>query len=191
MKKLLFILPAISLLCGCELPFLKIEEKLPEPTAEEPQTPGKMSVLKSVKLTKANDGLTEEDSVGTSEVKLAIEETNENYVVEFGPNCWNHPNYAEICMKEDAYIKSKSNYVVNRLVIDFLNKNGANFAVKKENDEVVTAHESDTKTEFTGTKDYGKVYEYPIDGSSWSISCTSNEYRTFLYSVTIIFTIEI
>ena len=190
-KKLLFVLPLATLLCGCELPFLKTEEKLPDPVPEESQTPGKTSVLKSVKLTKSNDKLTTEDSTGLTEVSLAIEDTKESYVLEIGPNCWNHSKYEEICMKDDAYIKSKSNFVVNRLVIDYMSKNGANFAVKAGNDEVITAHESSTKTEFSGDKDYGAVLEYPINGSNWSITCTSTEYKTFLYSVTVIFTIEI
>ena len=190
-KKLLFVLPLAALLCGCELPFLKTEEKLPEAEPEESQTPGKTSVLKSVKLKKSNDGLTTDDSTDVSEVSIDIEGTEEKYTFEMGPNCWNHPNYEEIGMKDNAYIKSKSNYVVNRLVIDYMSKNGTNFAVKDGNNSIVTAHESTVETEFKGSKDYGAVLEYPISGNAWSITCSSTEYKTFLYSVTVVFTIEI
>ena len=179
MKKILFVLPTISLLCGCELPFLKTGEKLS----------GVDSNLKSVKITKFNCGLTGDDSTVAFQTSLDIEGTQEKYTFEVGPNCYNHHNYEEFLIKKDGYFKSISTYSVDRLVIDYFSGKGVNFEVLNAGGELVEPHESETASEYASTQDKGAVLEYPINGSAWTIRNVT-EYKPAFYSVTVFFSME-
>ena len=184
MKKLLFVLPLAALLCGCELPFLKTEEKLPEPETQE-----KNQELKSIKITKSNCGLTGDDSTTAFQTSLDIENRQEKYTFEVGPNCYNHANYEEFLIKKGGYFKSISTYHVDRLVIDYMSKKGVNFEVLDANGAAVTSHTSNVGTEYPAADDYGAVLEYPINGTAWTIRNTT-EYKPAFYSVTVVFVME-
>lgn len=173
MKKLLFILPFALLLGACRTD----AEPLPDVPAE----------AKSVKLTKANCGLTTDDSTAAFTTLLDIEGSEAKYEFEIGPNCYAHSTYEEFLIKKDGYIKSKSEYKVDRLVIDYMSKKGINFEVLNASNTVVESHTSTVKTEYPAADDYGAVVEYPIDGNSWTIRNTT-EYKPAFYSITVIFT---
>ena len=174
MKKLLFALPFLALLGACAEP----EEPLPAPSVES----------KSVKLTKANCGLTNDDSTEAFETSLDIEGKEEKYVFEIGPNCYAHKTYQEFLIKKNGYIKSKSTYKVDRLVIDYFSGKGVNFEVLDATGTAVSSHESTVATEFPGEDDKGAVLEYPINGNSWTIQNTT-DYKPAFYSVTVVFSI--
>jgi len=176
MKKLLLLLPAIALLGACA----ETEEPLPEPSVES----------KSVKLTKANSGLTVDATTEAKQVSLDIEGKEEKYTFEFSAKCNGHKDYEEFVLKDDAYLKSVSTYKVDRLVIDYMSKKGLTFEVKNANNEAVTSRESTVQTEFSGADDYGAVLEYPINGNSWALYNTNTgKAGTCIYSVTVIFEI--
>ena len=185
MKKLLFVLPFTALMCGCELPFLKTEEKLPDPELTETQS------IKKVKITKSNSGLTGDDSTEAFDTSFDIEGREEKYVVEIGPNCYNHHTYNEFLIKPEGYIKSKSTYHVDRLVIDYFSGKGVNFEVLDANGGVVTSHESSVETEYPATSDKGAVLEYPINGTAWTIRNVTEFNKPAFYSVTVVFVMEI
>ena len=172
MKKLLFVLPFIALLGAC--------------ATTEPQLPPSDPETKSVKLTKANCGLTNDDSTAAFETSLDIEGKEEKYTFEIGPNCYAHATYEEFLIKKDGYIKSKSQYKVDRLIIDYMSKKGINFIVENAAGEAVTSHESSVATEYPAADDYGAVLEYPVNGNAWTIKNTS-EYKPAFYSVTVVF----
>ena len=174
MKKLLFALPLIALLGACA----EEAEPLTPPSAE----------TKTVKLVKSNCGLTGDDSVEAFDVSLDIEGKEEKYTLEIGPNCYAHSTYDEFLIKKDGYIKSKSQYTVDRLIIDFVNKKGVNFIVENASGEAVESHASTVQTEFPGENDYGYVLEYPIDGNAWKIKNTT-DFKPAFYSVTVVFSL--
>ena len=173
MKKVLFILPFALLLGACRVD----ADPLPE-VADN---------AKSVKLTKANCGLTGEDSTAEFVTALDIEGSEAKYEFSIGPNCYAHATYEEFLIKKDGYIKSKSEYKVDRLVIDYMSKKGINFEVLNAEGSAVESHTSTVATEYPAEDDYGAVVEYPIDGTSWTIRNTT-DYKPAFYSVTVIFT---
>ena len=173
MKKVLFILPFALLLGACRAD----AEPLPEVPAE----------VKSVKLTKTNCGLTGEDSTAAFTTALDIEGSEAKYEFEIGPNCYAHATYEEFLIKKDGYIKSKSEYKVDRLVIDYMSKKGINFEVLNAGGDIVESHTSTVATEYPAEDDFGAVVEYSIGGSSWTIRNTT-EYKPAFYSITVIFT---
>ena len=174
MKKLLFVIPFVALLGAC--------------FESEPELPKVEESAKSVKLTKANCGLTQDDNVTAFEKSLEIEGSEEKYTFEIGPNCYAHKSYDEFLIKKGGYIKSKSTYNVDRLIIDYFSGKGTNFEVLDANNQIVSSHESSVATEYPGDNDKGAVLEYPINGTSWTIRNTT-EYKPAFYSVTVVFTI--
>ena len=174
MKKLLFVIPFVALLGACNDP----EPELPDP---EPSS-------LSVKLTKDNSGLTNEDSTEQFDVSFGLKGTSKRYVIEIGPNCYAHETYDEFLIKKDGYIKSKCDFKVDRLIIDYMSKKGVNFIVENAKGEEVESHESKVKTEYPAEEDYGAVLEYPINGNAWKIKNTT-EYKPAFYSVTVVFTL--
>ena len=177
MKKLLVLLPSFLLLASCG-------------AAPEDTLPPAKDESFSVKLTKANCGLTNEDSTEAFVTALDVEGKTIKYEFEIGPNCYIHSEYAEFLIKKDGYIKSKSNYYVDRLIIDYMSKKGVNFEVLNANNEAVTSHESTVTTEYPGENDYGAVLEYPIDGNAWTIRNTT-DYKPAFYSVRVIFSAQL
>ena len=184
MKKLLLVLPVFALLAGCDW-FVEPEEKLPDPNPKENE------VIKSVKLTKFNCGLTSDDSTEAFETSLDIEGKTEKYTFEIGPNCYNHAEYDEFLIKPNGYIKSKSSYRVDRLVIDYFSKKGVNFEVLDASNNTVAYHESSVTTEYPGENDFGAVIEYPINGTSWTIQNTTEYNKPAFYSITVIFVMAV
>ena len=184
MEKRLFILPLAIFLCSCDLPFLKEGEKLLEPEVKPTE------VVKSVKITKSNCGLTGDDSTEAFQTSLDIEGTNEKYTFEVGPYCYNHHNFNEFLIKKNGYFKSVSTYRVDRLVIDYFSGKGVNFEVLNASETVVESHTSDVATEYPGANDKGAVLEYPISGNTWTIRNVT-DYKPAFYSVTVVFVMEI
>ena len=181
MKKLLLVLPLIALLGACA----ETEEPLPEPT------PTETTEIKSVKLTSANSGLTSDNAAQPVQTSLDIEGRTEKYTFEFSTGCYVDSRYPEFVLKDSNYLKSVSNYNVDRLVVDYMSKKGITFEVKDANNAVVTSHESTVATEHSGADDYGAVLEYPINGTAWSLYNTNTgKAGTSIYSVTVIFEME-
>ncbi len=170
MKKSLFILPFAMLLVSCLQPASEL------PSVNEDS--------KQVKLTKANSGLTRDDSTTEFTVSLDIPGSESKYEFLIGPNCYAHATYEEFLIKKDGYIKSKSTYHVDRLIIDYMSKKGVNFKVFSGETEVAS-HESSVPTEYPAEDDYGAVLEYPINGTSWSIT-NETDYKPAFYSVTVV-----
>lgn len=154
------------------------EEELP-PVGKE---------TKTVKLTKANCGLTSEDSTSEQTLSLSVTGSEEKYEFTIGPNCYAHEEYEEFLIRKDGYIKSRSKYHVDRLIVDYFSKKGINFEVLDASNKQVSAHESSVPTEFPKPEDSGAVLEYPINGSSWTIRNVS-EFKPAFYSLTVVFTL--
>ena len=177
MKKALFLLSSLFLLGACAEP--------------EPELPPAQPEAVSVKLTKSVSGLegTSKTSPSVEEkvIQLSIEGKTEKYEIIMGTNLYNHADYDEIVMMNGGYIKSKSQYTVDRLRIDYFSGKGTNFEVLNANNEVVTKHESSVPTDFPGDDDKGEVLEYPINGTSWTIRNTTVNKPAF-YSITVLFT---
>lgn len=174
MKRLLLLLPILTLVGGC--------------AKQEPPLPNPGENSKTVKLVKSNSGLTDEISTEAFDIILPIEGKEEGYEIEIGVNCYAHKSYEEFLITKNGYIKSKSKYMVDRLIIDFVNKKGVNFTVENGDGEVVESHTSTIPSEYSGEEDYGYVLEYPINGNAWIIKNTT-EYKPAFYSVTVVFTI--
>ena len=139
-------------------------------------------------LTKTNCGLTTDDSTEeiTTIIKAKQDESIE-YSVKIGVPSYQSGKYNEFIIKQGAYIKSNSDYHVDRLIIDFFGNKGTNYDVYANKDgsgEKVAYHESSIQPE--DPNDGGVVYEYPINGNEWCIS-NSTVYKPSFYSITIVF----
>lgn len=177
MKRLILTLLPICLLAGCA----------PEP--EKPLDPVTPTML-SAKLSKANSGLTSEDSTEVKSLSLPVEGSEATYSLEIGVPCYNHSTHDEIIMKPGAYFKSNSSYKVDRLIIDYFGTKGTNFDVFNNLDgsgEKLVGHESSVQP--VDPTDGGKVLEYSIGGSEWIIKNNTEVNKPGFYSVTIVFTI--
>ena len=174
MKKALYLLPTLFMVIGCG----NQPSGLLPPISED---------AKIVKLTKANCGLTNDDSTEEFEVTLDIENSTEKYEILVGPNCYAHSKYEEFLIKKNGYIKSKSTFQVDRLIIDYMSKKGANFKVYS-GENLVSPYNSTYQTEYPAQDDYGAVLEYPINGTSWTIS-NDSDYKPAFYSVRVVFTL--
>lgn len=174
MKKSFMLLPFLFLFGGCSEP--------------EPELPPVNPEANSVKLTKTNCGLTNDTSISASTVSLDIADKKEKYEMEIGPNCYAHKTHEEFLIMKDGYIKSRSTYNVDRLVIDYMSKKLINFKVYDATNTEVAPHESSVPTQYPNEGDFGAVVEYPINGTSWKIA-NDTEYKPAFYSVTVYFTI--
>ena len=179
MKKLLFVLSLTALLVGCAK----------EPAGNLPPVEG---TTYSVTLTPENSTLTGDDSTTATRVELsAKEDANVKYTVEIGVPCYVKTlgsGLKEIVVKPNAYIKSISNYTVDRLVVDFYGGKGINHKVYAKADGTgneVEYHTSEVAP--VDPNDDGTVYEYPINGTEWGIYNKTEYNKPAFYSVTIIF----
>lgn len=173
MKKLLLLLPFLALVCACNNP---------DPVLPPPEGPTKL-----VKMNKANCGLTTDDSAVAFEISLDIDGEEAQYTFEIGPNCYAHSTYEEFAIKEGGYITAKSEYYVDRLIVDYMSKNGTTFKVEDASGKTAKKHTASLPTEYSGANDYGETLEYPIKGTSWKITNSGDGFKAFLYSIRVIF----
>lgn len=177
--KLIIIIPFVSLI-GCAP-----EPKKPLP----PVTADSYTVV----LDPTNSTLTTDDSTSTISLSLIAKEDEEViYELEIGAPCYlkNVSSYQEIIMKNGGFFRSKSNYKVDRLILDIYEGKGINYEVHNHKDgsgEVLEYHESTISPIYP--EDSGAVYEYEINSTEWSITNTT-VYKPAFYSVTIVFEIE-
>lgn len=186
MKKLLLLLP-IVLLTSC----------VPEPTPAPSTSTGTSTIETNsyqAVLNPTTSGLISYDQgVDTSEElspKLPIEGQDFTYDVAIGSPCYYSSKHKEMIMKNGAYFKSTSTYVVEKLIVDFYAGQGINFNVYAGQDasgEALPYYASSVAPEVSGS-DGGTVYEYFINGTSWYMNNTSTNKDGF-YSVTIVFSI--
>ncbi len=175
MKKLLFLLPiAVLTLASCR----------ENPKPKLPKFDGASAVL-----TPEASTLTEQDSKEITTVELSIPDRKETYKVEIGKDCYiktTNGGFKEIIVKPGSYIKSVSNYKVDRLIIDTFGKKGINFNVydnvKGEGDAI---HEHESEVQPVEPGDGGMVLEYPINTSEWIIKNETKFNKPAFYSVTI------
>lgn len=174
MKKLLFLCPLLLVAVACAP---KAEEVLPPSQADY-----------SILITKSNCGLTADDSEVAIQTSLASYEDPEvKYTFEIGAPAYQHANFNEFVIKKGSYIKSVSEYKVERLIIDFYSSKGVNFNVfnnKEGSGSPLNYHESTILPE--DPTDGGCVYEYEINGIEWCINNTS-DYKPAFYSIMVVF----
>ena len=182
MKKtfLLSILPLI-LITGCAN---EPEDELPPPEAAY-----------HAKLTADNSTLTLDDSTAPIIVDIPSEEDpNIKYSFEIGNPCYINTKSAvalQICLKPGVSIKSKSNYYVDRLVVDFYGGKGINYEVYNnvnKTGEKVTYHSSSRTP--TDPDDYGTVYEYSIQSTGWNIFNATDFNKPTFYYIEVFFAIS-
>ena len=142
-----------------------------------------------VKLTPENCGLTNDDSSAAKTVTLNPDSSSSiEYSLEIGAPCYLHKTFHEFVMKPGAYIKSiDSQYVVDRLIIDFYGAKGTNFAVYSNSEGAGTAleyHESTIEPEDSSD---GIVYEYAINGNEWCIKNDTEFNKPAFYSIIVVF----
>ena len=174
MKKLLLLLPVALMLFGCRQ---EASEYLPDIPSDALQA----------KLTKANSGLTTDDS--TEELTANLTAGSATYSVKIGAPCYAHSRFDEFVIKQGGYVKSASTYHVDRLIVDFYSTKGVNFEVFNNAEgtgEKLTEWKS--KVETVDSTDGGLVYEYKIESTGWMIKNTSS-YKPGFYSVTVVFTL--
>ena len=186
MKKILFVLPALLLIGACakepasELSSINLSESV-----ESGQTPS----FYTAKLTKSNSGLTTDDSTEAIQTEIASDQdATVKYKFEIGAPCYQHSKFDEFIVKQGAYIKSVSNYVVDRLIVDFYSTKGVNFNVYANaagTGDPLEYHTSTVQT--VDPDDGGMVYEYAINGTEWCINNTTS-YKPGFYSITVVFT---
>ena len=179
MKKVLFVLPVLALLVSCQ----------PEP---KPSLEPSGDDLVQVKLTKANCGLPIDNSESVEEItaSLKVDGKEATYDVKIGAPCYLSNKANEFIIKPGAYIKSGSEYKVDKLIIDFFGKKGINFGVFANGDgtgEEIAYHESTVQPE--DSSDGGMVYEYPINSTGWMIKNMTEFNKPGIYSVTIVFSL--
>ena len=178
MKKILFVLPLVMLLGACAK-----EAQSQLPSVEEKSY--------TAKLDPNNSTLTTDDSSAAIQVEIASNEDSEvKYKFEIGAPCYLKTlsnNLQEIIIKQNAYIKSVSEYKVDRIIVDFFNGKGVNFNVYANKDgtgDPLEYHESSVAPVYP--EDSGKVYEYAINGNEWSLTNTTN-YKPAIYSLSVVF----
>lgn len=205
MKKCFIIFALPFLMAGCAnqpaemLPSLPIDFSNP-PSSTEPSSVSESEVstevsssekeptYQYVKLDKENCGLSSDDSTSAIQLSLSsLIDSSVTYELEIGVPCYLHSKFHEFVMKPGSYIKSLSQYTVDRLIIDFYGAKGTNFEVYSTADGTGSAieyHESYNEPE---DSDGGAVYEYPINGTEWSIRNNTDVYKPGIYSVIVVF----
>ena len=177
--KFVLIIPFVTL-TGC---FLEPKESL-EPVND---------ISYSVVLNGSNSTLTSNDSTSTITLSLPSKEDESIvYELEIGAPCYlkKVSTFQEIIMKNGGFFRSKSNFKVDRLILDIYEGKGINYEVFNQKDssgKALDPHSSNIPPVYP--EDKGAVYEYEINSNEWSITNTSI-YKPAFYSVTIIFEIE-
>ena len=181
-KLLLAVIPAM-MLAGCA----------PE---AQPQLPPVEGNTFTVVLDASNSTLTTADSDSLIAVELhAKEDDSITYQLEIGAPCYlktvsdGTNNYTEIILKEGAFIRSKSEYKVQRLILDIWKGQGINYEVFPNADGTGTKlveHTSEITPVYEA--DNGAVYEYEVNSTGWDI--VRFDRKPGIYSVTIVFEIE-
>ncbi len=178
MKKLLLVLPLTMLLGACAKP-------------AQSQLPSVEEKSYTAKLDADNSTLTADDSSAAIQVDIpSVEDNTVTYKFEIGAPCYLKTlsnGLKEIIVKQNAYIKSVSEYKVDRIIVDFFNGKGVNFNVYANKDgtgEPLQYHESSVQPVYP--EDSGMVYEYAINGNEWSLTNTTN-YKPAIYSLSVVF----
>ena len=179
MKRLLFLLPLLLVSTAC---------------AKEPALslgPVEEANMHTVKLKKNNCGLT--TSYSTEEITTtlkSLDDENVEYSVKIGSSAKQHSDYDEFVLADSSYVKANSNYVVDRLIIDFYGPS-VKFAVYNNLEGSGTEleyHESTVESDYP--TEYGVVYEYAINGKEWTVKNVSAPYKSSFYSISVVFVVE-
>ena len=181
MKKLLLFIPLLLLVTSCG--------KAPKEELE-PVPPG--TTVTAV-LTANKTSLTASDTEEPFTVSIATNENeNAKYDVELSAGTYLNTKSQvanQIGLKPGASIKSVSNALVYRLVIDFYGTKGINFdviGIDGETEEAIEPHE--TSINPVDPSDGGRVLEYPLVGYvGWQIKNNTEFNKPSFYSVTIIY----
>ncbi len=194
MKKLLF-LPLLLLAftsCGKE-PDAPLPPLNPEKT------------YYAVQLTAANSTITEEDSVGITTITLEaslyyapeVPEESElmplkaeepvTYTFEIGPAAYlgtSKSGVSEIQLKELNYIRSVSNYKVDRICVDYFGAKGLKHSV---NNTIGELEGSTSQLATLDPNDGGEVMDYPILDTYWNVAHNGSGKCASIYAITVIF----
>ena len=165
------------------------------PEAKKPLPPVGENTY-TVVLDATSSTLTTDDSTSLIEVELhAKEDDSVTYKVEIGAPCYLKTvtdgvnNYTEIIMKEGSFFRSKSDYKVDRLIVDMYNGQGINYEVYNNvagTGTKLDEHESTVTPVYAA--DDGAVYEYEVDSTEWSVRRIAR--KPGIYSVTIVFELD-
>ena len=174
MKKLFILLPLLFLV-GCAP-----EAKPALPELDEHYT---------ATLTADLSTLTADDSTAVINVTVpSKEDSTVTYAFEIGYPCYIKTTPGgkhEIILKDNAYIKSISEYKVERLVIDFYNGQGENHAVHAPMDSTAKVEPHESTITPTEPKDNGVVHEYEINQTSWKVDRVDR--KPGLYYISVLF----
>lgn len=178
MKKILLMLPFLLIATGCAK----------NPSEPLPNIDPETTVYKA-KLTPENSLITNEDTTEAYTVNIASEEDAETkYSIEIGAPCYLSTKAHEFIMKPGSYLKSVSEYTVDRLIVDFYGGKGINFGVYANLEgtgEALEYHTSNVLAE--DPDDGGIVYEYAINGTAWCLKNITEYNKPGIYSVTVVF----
>jgi len=178
MKKLLVLIPFLLVAAACGS------------KPKEPLSPTEASY--NAKLTPELSTLTSDDSTEKVSVSIASnEDANVKYDMEIGNPCYLKTlsnGLKEIIVKPGAYIKSVSEYKVDRIIVDFFAGKGVNFGVYASADgsgDALEYHESSIAPVYP--EDNGVVYEYAINGNAWCLKNNTEFNKPAFYSITVVF----
>ena len=174
------------------IPFMLATACAQEPEGELPPAP---TTTYHAKLTAYNSTLTTDDSTSPIVVNIpSDEDPNIFYTFEIGNPCYLNTKSKvslQICLKPGVSIKSKSNYYVDRLVVDFFGGKGTNYEVynnvEKDGDKVNYHSSSRTPTD---PDDHGTVYEYSIQNTGWNIFNATDYNKPTFYYIEVFFAIS-
>ena len=180
MKKLLFIPVVVMSLISCG--------KEPEPVLPPVDKESKYAYINGLTSCLTTENLAEDTQVSTSVYYKGEIEEGLTYTFEIGAGAYLKvltSGYTEIQLKNGNYIKSVSEYTVDRLIVDYYATKGVHHKVYVPGGEI-EGHES--SVEPVDKDGGGEVLEYPINSTSWSLSHdATSEFKTAsIYSITVV-----
>lgn len=179
-KQLLLALIPMLFLAGCQN---DPSEPLPDPAG----------TVYTVKLTADNSTLTKDDSTEPIQIELSsAEDESVKYKFEITAPCYLNTKSAvanQIGVKPGAMIKSVSNYTVSKITVDYYAAKGQNFNVYNNVEHTGDPLEAHlTNTIPTDPDDGGKVYDFSVNSTGWSLFNHTEFNKPSLYYVLVTFT---
>ena len=155
----------------------------------DPLPPVPEDFLTSI-LTCDKTDLTTDNSTTVKEVSVASEENSEiSFTFELGVPCYRNEkgNVPQIGVRPGSYIKAKSNYYIDRIVVDgYVKKMPYKIYNSVEMTSAISYHETG-ETSMDASEANAKVYSYEIKSNFFTI-VNDDEYGTgTFYAIKVIY----
>ena len=174
MRKQLLLLPfMLFALVGCK----------EEPATGLPDFVGDIQLL-----TPEKTSLTSADSTASEIVTLTIPDTDKTYELEISANCKLNTKGAmpQIQLASGSYIKSVSEILVDRLIIDYYGGKGTFYTVYSNNEGTgskVRDYEPPKDLQLYDKDGGGKALQFPINSTGWMIKNETEYNKPTFYAI--------